>query len=1045
MRLKSIKRSHIILSLVVLSIIIPVITWLATPKKALDIIVLNKTLPIAKKNGNNEETPDYSMHRGIFWIINHLKLKNPSTNSSYNFKTDYYGNLIDSNGQMYTKSLSEIKKVPDIIYLSDTYGTGKSKKNGNEAEGISGFTEAEAALVSAFNLRGTTVIGEYNIAGEPTELNVRKDLENIFNLEFSGWTGKFFSELSSEVDVPDWLRSAYEKRYGKKWKLSGAGLVLVSSSNIIVLQRDIDFDDKSIRIKATEEMSKKFNTSTEINYYNWFDIVKPKSGASVLAWYDLNLTESGNKQIQTLGLQNSFPAVIYNGSGSGSAYYLAGNFSEYREPWKMNFFYGASWLYKKFSLDNEGDYSYFYWNFYNPLISEILSTERTVNNYSSLTAIGLDNGKGTTLVSKASEGKFSVYKNDKWNDLFVKGVDIGSTFPGEKEGFFPKDNSVYRDWFEKLGDLNVNAIRVYTLMPPGFYNALDEYNMTHQDKLLYLFQNIATNQHPKDGNYLDIEYSESFKQSVIDTIDAMHGNLKIENKDTESNSVYTSDISGYILGYLVDADLNTSNVKATDILTPAFKFTGDYVSSGKNSTNTEAWLASICDEVYKYEQSNYKMQHPTAFVSIPELDTLYHDRSDADGMADMVSVDINNLDTSTRVYSGFFGAYNIFPDHPGFMTETNNNESDKFEGYRKYIKEFMATQKKYPVLVSEFGLSTSRSLSDTTVDAEEEQGRGIISMMDIIKESGCAGGLIYQWNDDWGKSGKLNIPLVIPYDRNTLWHNTTDPEQNYGIMAVRAETPKKNAMTLKAHAPLKTLAYAANESFFYITAVFDSIPNLKEKDIVLYLDTVDRNKGEYLLAPNVPETWTGSEFSIRIKDEQTADLLVIPEYNSSKGSYYTKVKSEGTFERMIRMTSKGYKTKSGEIIASQYEDLSRLIPGSFDNTSSNFSFEGTILYIRIPWSKLNFTDPSNSMVLDDSDFSGILENEVNRLKVRMTDGIVTSLIIMDKTTNAVDYHFPESVYSTGYRTFSWKSWDAPTYITTNKKSYEILKRYFENK
>ena len=57
-------------------------------------------------------------------------------------------------------------------------------------------------------------------------------------------------------------------------------------------------------------------------------------------------------------------------------------------------------------------------------------------------------------------------------------------------------------------------------------------------------------------------------------------------------------------------------------------------------------------------------------------------------------------------------------------------------------------------------------------------------------------------------------------------------------------------------------------------------------------------------------------------------------------------------------------------------------------------------------------------------------------------GFVTSLVIMDKATNQVDYQFPESVTSSGYRTFSWHPWDVPQVESRNKTSYDRIRETF---
>jgi len=1047
MRTRNMKARYIIFIVLLIGLSIPFIVWLLTPSKNLDVVVINKTFPTQASETSGIRELDYSKQRGLFWIMDHLRINNPATNKAYDATKDYYGNFL-ADGKLTAVPFDKRANVPDLIYISDAYGTGNSKVNGVEPKGVSGLTMDEVSLIATSYAKGTTVIGEYNIAGEPTAPNVSKELEAIFNVGFKGWAGKFFSELSSAEDVPNWIRATYEQQYGKKWSLTGAGIVIAGNNRIIILERGKDFTGQSISLFMTEDHAGSYHTDT-IDYYNWFEIIEPADDKSVIAWYDLNATEAGQEQLKVLGLNTRFPAIIANKSGKKSSYYFAGDFSDYKEPEKIKRFWGASTLYKIFSVNSEGDHSYFYWHFYVPLMSKLLKETKPLDENITFQAKAEAASNGTQLVSKIVNNTFFVYKNGAWKSMFVKGMNIGTAIPGIPEGSFPEDTAIYSEWLEKIGQMNANTIRVYTLMPSGFYRALDIYNTNHQDKPLYLLQNISPSSEPPSGDLLNQEYNAAYKQAIQDTINAVHGNARLKTKDGMSSDLYMNDVSGYILGFLVDPGLTPHKVKTTDQAHPSYNYSGDYVSSGLDATPTESWLASLSDQIFQYEQSNYNMQHPAAITSIPELDILEHTASNPETLDDAVSVDINHIVISSKVISGFFGAYNVFPDHPAFIAGETKEAKPDYAGYKQYLNRFMSTQKKYPVLISEFGLSTSLGSSQISPsgnkdgqNSEAEQGEGIVAMMNIIKDSGSMGGLVYEWADQWGKSSRFSSSLMIPYEHGSLWHNVIDPAQRYGILAIESPTPTEYAMTLRGTDPLRAISYAANESYFYITAEFSELPEFDQKNIMIYLDTVDRKNGEYMLAPDVNENWSGAEFNISIQNTKQAELLVIPQYNASKGSYFTSVSSNGIYEKMMRQLSKAYQTPEGKTVPAAYEDGSTLNVGSFDNNSSHFYFEGKTLYLRIPWASLNFTDPSSLLVLDDEKKQGAIENIRDAVAVRMTDGIVASLVIMDKKTQKVDYQFPESVTSSGYRTFTWNSWTKPEYVSRNKKSYDMLKQLF---
>ncbi|MFJ5624628.1 hypothetical protein ACIQD3_18295 [Peribacillus loiseleuriae] len=1016
-------------------LVIPFGWWFITPSKDLDIVVLNKTFPVEKNASGEMIKLDYSKQRGLYWLMGYLGIKNPETNKSYNFSKDYYGNFLVG-GEFVNKPLQKLTNVPDVIFLSDMYGTGKSKINGEEPEGVSGLTKDEIGLISTYYAKGTTVIGEYNIAGDPTKPSVSKELEEIFGVNFTGLAGKFFSDLSSSADVPNWIRGIYEQQYGKKWNLTGGGIVIAGNNRIVVLQRDIGFTGKSIQIAMTEDNVNHYGTET-VDYYNWFEIVKPSEEATVLAWFNLNLTEEGKNQLMPFGLDSQFPAIIANQSTNQHSYYLAGDFTDYRGPDKIKQFWGAATLYKYFSVNSEGDLSYFYWHFYVPFMSKLLKEIEPLDQdiFKAVNEVADD---GSRLVSKIVDKQFAVYQNGVWKPMYINGVNIGSTVPGDADGTLPNDPAFYTDWFEQIANMNANTIRVYTRLPSVFYRALDTYNYNHPDQLLYLLQNISVDHEPVSGNYLDEAYQSAFEQAVENTVNAIHGKANIKKADGKDSDLYVNDVSSYLLGYLVDPELSTDNVALTDAGNSTYQFNGEYVSATVEATPTVAWLASIINKTYQYEQTNYSMQHPTSIVSIPELESLYKEKYNPIGQLNNISLDItNHMVITDKVTSGFFGAYDIFPNQPGLMNGETNEAHPSFNGYKEYLNNLMTSQRKYPVLISEFGLSTSGSTT------EDQQGEGLVSLIKIIRDSGAMGGLVYEWADEWGQSSEFTSPLMIPYKHGILWHNTVDPAQNYGIVALDSPIPTDYTMNLRGSDLLSMLSFTTDESYFYIKAVMNDLPDFNKQKIMIYLDTIDRKNGEYMLAPDVNENWSGVEFNINIESQDKADLLVIPNYNASRGSYYSSISATGIFERMMRQFTPEYVTKSGVKIDATFEDGSTLIPGRFKNSDSHFYFDGNTLNVRIPWARLNFTDPSRLLVLNDEKNKDLLVNTKDTLSVRMTDGIVTSFVVMNKVTNRVDYQFPESVTSSGYRTFTWNTWDVPQVVSRNKTSYDKIKEAFE--
>ena len=100
------------------------------------------------------------------------------------------------------------------------------------------------------------------------------------------------------------------------------------------------------------------------------------------------------------------------------------------------------------------------------------------------------------------------------------------------------------------------------------------------------------------------------------------------------------------------------------------------------------------------------------------------------------------------------------------------------------------------MLVAEFGISTSRGVAHVQPEGwnhggndERRQGALLASMLNTIHEKGCAGGIVFEFMDEWFKATWSVAPLEIPFDRRRLWFNAESPEQSYGLFANRPSAP----------------------------------------------------------------------------------------------------------------------------------------------------------------------------------------------------------------------------------------------------------------
>ncbi|WP_203361433.1 hypothetical protein [Bacillus sp. REN10] len=346
-----------ILGLIALLLLIfsPRILWGIHPATDLDIAIIDKTVP----------KTDYREHHGLFWALENEKIVN-NRDETYDIGRDYFG--YDPYDQKPFPPFDE-RGPFDLIYIADTYGVYsndlKEKPDGERSKLVYGGMDL-LEWNQMMNSRDSesTLIAEFNSFAAPTDSVTRSVMEKNINVEWTGWTGRFFSDLNSE-EIPPWLIRNYEKQYKKKWVFNGPGIAFVHLSDQVVVlgnQKERPF----VQFQLTKEGKRHYPHVGSSHYMYWFDIIKPKNGAIVEAEYDLHLSQKEKEQLKKAKIPTTFPAITHH--QQEKTYYFAGDYADFpKQPlakWR-----GSSYLFWLLSDDE----SEFYWHSYVPLMRQILT------------------------------------------------------------------------------------------------------------------------------------------------------------------------------------------------------------------------------------------------------------------------------------------------------------------------------------------------------------------------------------------------------------------------------------------------------------------------------------------------------------------------------------------------------------------------------------------------------------------------------------------------------------------------------------------------
>ncbi len=1034
--------------------LLPLYLWSSMEETPLEVWIVDKTVD----DGN------YKEHKGFMWALNSLKVISKDTGETFKYDRDYYGVHPNADGTFHiedipgTTTSTAIYAAPDLIYLTDTYGVYEEDTI-TDSDWVAvpprlygGLTQEEITHIGCNLFGGNTIIGEYDIVNSSSV----EVLENIFSVSWLGYRGKYFDELSKIGDIPLRIVESYELQTGTEWKFEGPGMILISAGDVItVLQEGLEFEGDGLKFDFADVYRKEFSGEKGAYFDAWFEFTEASPTVEILANYSLELTEKGQELFAQLGLPSEFPAMIRWANAQYTSYYFAGDCAErsFDDEYPEN--YGYSKIRRWFSFSSEGDNASFYQNAYLPVMEKVIDDIRKVKTEKSV-----QTEKEPLQLFARTQGKgFQRMNEGQWEDFFIKGVNIGSSLPGKWFTEFSKDEALYLQWFRQIADMNANTIRAYTLLAPDFYSALAYFNKSNPQSPLWLYQEIWPEENPENGNYLVQAYDDEYKKEIKNVINAMHGQAKIPQRSFRAYGIYAADVSPYIAGYLVGRELEPEEVIQTNLLNPGYAFEGDYFFSESDAAPTEAWLAMSCDYVAQYETEAFGWQHPIGIVSWPTLDPTEHDSEwNISGdknleYNDKTEVDINHIGIKENLKAGFFGAYHISPNYPDFM----NNEvsyalyTDE-EGvlrYGGYLQEFIENHTKYPALVAEFGLSTGMGNAHENPDGynhgglnEEQQGLGIVRMMKAIEREGYAGGLIFEWADEWAKKTWITEPYILPFERNPLWHNIVDPEQNYGIVAMEASGLQSEPYTMTGGGTLQQVQLAANEAYLSIQIDLGRAMDFDTEDLIVGLDTYARDRGEKKYSPEIAaQAPTGMEFIVKISDVENVSLLVHPSYNITKGKQSSVLSNDGYFERMVILINKERPRKDGTKIAAIYHDQSEMKYGSLeDNSFYSWTSKGNTLYIRIPWARLNFSDPSRMRVLEDSKIIPVpLKDE---LGTTISGGIVVSALLFNEEDGKVVSRIGTE-YPSESAVFRWKTWDVPAYTQRAKSSYSIIRDYFD--
>lgn len=670
-------------------------------------------------------------------------------------------------------------------------------------------------------------------------------------------------------------------------------------------------------------------------------------------------------------------------------------------------------------------------------------------------AIPEKNTSHTTVYFRAQGNYFQVPRGDSarsWQNLLLKGVNLGVALPGKFPGQFSLSKSQYRRWIEQIGAMNANVLRVYTILPPAFYQVLWQYNQDSNHRPLYLLQGVWA-EAPEDKDLYNAAFSESFHREIRQAMDVLHGKAQLDPLPGKASGNYTFDVSPYLIGIILGREWEPDVVHRTNQKREARPFRGRYFSVNQGNA-TEVWLGQMLDYTAQYLQQMYQHQVPLSFVNWLPLDPMYHNTEYIENERikeydnDLESIDFLRIHAHPGWQAGLFASWHAYPYYPDFIYLSPRYQSDTntLDHYRAYLRHLKAQHPAMPMVIAEYGLPSSRGNSHWATNgysqgghSEAAQAQKSMALTRAIFETGGAGALYFEWSDEWFKHNWLVQPFELPAERRVYWHNAENPEQNFGILAV--EDRRKtidghlNDWPAASFSESGSLRYAtaADATYAYLSLITkDSLP------LHLALDLLPGPPGDHRL-PGVNASFEeGWEFLVSLYRPDSALLKVDEPYSLYTNRYRDSVpdfrsvaNNNGHFIRQKMLTNRPRRSLQGQKFPARRTHRGKLQYGRSDaaaTSNADWYRQGDTLELRLPWHLLHITDPTQGHVLQNNPQTTALETRrISQFKGRLWQGKA-----------------PWQERSTAQQPllFGLPSSDSLVYRFRKKPLYDSLQRYF---
>ncbi|MEM1483520.1 family 2 glycosyl transferase [Oscillospiraceae bacterium PP1C4] len=613
----------------------------------------------------------------------------------------------------------------------------------------------------------------------------------------------------------------------------------------------------------------------------------------------------------------------------------------------------------------------------------------------------------TVLTNVKSEGKQLYLRvGEEYENFEIKGVDMGAGISGHFATDYAITKEDYLRWFQYIQDMGANTVRVYTILSDDFYEAVYEYNKNRETPL-YIIHGLWVN------DYTQYSRRDAYHPDFLDTmlkdsktlVNVIHGKCNLLLGAGIGSGSYRRDISPWVIGYILGVEWEDVTVAYTNHMQKdKNSYQGNYMYTTPEATPFEAMLAQVGDKIIAYETRRYGTQRLVAFSNWPTTDPLDYPENVVTYFKKMEKVDVEHIKTTENFMSGTFASYHIYPYYPDYLSYVGDSsqyldDTGRVNTYQAYLKQ-INNYHTVPVIISEFGIPSSRGMAQRDKNtgrhqggiSEMQQAQALVDCYEDIKAAGCAGSVIFTWQDEWFKR-TWNTMHAVDLLKTPYWSDYQTNEQYFGMLSFDPGKKESICYVDGDVSEWKSVKPFATDGVLSLSAMYDEKfiyllihkGGLKETD-QLYLPIDTTPKSGAIACDNYGISFDRSaDFVLAINGRSNSRLVVQERYEVLRAMFYQETHGLDAYENPPPVNTTLFKpinlllqtavplenTLLHEKQFSEIYETGLLTYGNANpeskqyNSLADFCYGEDYLEIKLPWQLLNFSNPSEMKIHDD--------------------------------------------------------------------------------